>query len=237
MDYYDILINGISDDVCVVSVTNGRTWTAAELSDGRYGIALHNTGRSFARSFDTLVGLPASKAAEAVRSWNLEEASEGMAVINAFYNCEHNLRRLSAQCEYDTSCTEGMDTHGKKIALIGHLSLQPKALEGAEKVYIIERDPKPGDYPDPACEYLLPECDIVIITASAAINKTMPRILKLAENAKTVIIGPSAPLCPELLSGGVSRISGMIVRDKAEFKAWVSDGCGNPYPFGSVFMI
>lgn len=237
MDIYDTLINGIDGEPTVSAVIHGLTWTAAELSDGRFGIALRNQAATVHRRFGSLEGLGARLAAQAVRSWNLEEASEGMAVINAFYNTPARLAELDAGCGYDKSCTQGMATEGAKIALIGHLKLQPDALKGADKVYIIEREPKSGDYPDPACEYILPECGIVIMTASAAINKTLPRLLKLSENAKTVVIGPSAPLCPEILQHGITRVSGMVVRDIPAFKEWMMTESGNPYPYGDVFMI
>lgn len=237
MDYYDILISGISDGLYVERIVHGCSWIAAELSDGRYGIALHDRLCSRGRMFPTLEGLTAREAAGAVRSWNLLEASEGMAVINAFYNTPGRMEALDARCDYDKSCTQGMVTEGKKIALIGHMSLQPDALRGAEAVYIIERSPKPGDYPDSACEYLLPDCDIVIITASAAINKTLPRLLELSKNAQTVIIGPTTPMCPELKSLGIARLSGMVVRDEAAFESWTLEEPGSPYPYGDVFMI
>lgn len=237
MDIYDTLINGIDESLSVTAITRGCTWTAAELSDGRFGIALRNPSSTVGRLFGSLVGLSAHQAAQAVRSWSLEEASEGMAVINAFYNTPERISELNASCSYDKSCTQGMDTDGKKIALIGHLKLQPDALSGADKVYIIEREPKDGDYPDSACEYILPDCDIVIITASAFINKTMPRLLKLSENAKTVVIGPSAPLCPEIMQHGIDRLSGMVVGDKSSLKDWMSEYRGSPYPYGDVFMI
>ncbi len=237
MDYYDILISGISTDLYVKRIIHGMSWIAAELSDGRYGIALHDTLQSRDRMLPTLEGLSAREAAGAVRSWNLLEASEAMAVINAFYNTSERLKELGALCDYDKSCTKGMETVGKKIALIGHMSLQPEALNGASEVYIIERSPKPGDYPDSACEYLLPACDIVIMTASAAINKTLPRLLELSKNAKTIIIGPTTPMCPELKTLGISRLSGMVVRDKAAFEHWTLEKSGSPYPYGDVFMI
>ncbi len=237
MDYYDILISGIPAELYVERIIHGRSWIAAELSGGRYGIALHDTLQSRERMLPALEGLPAREAAGAVRSWNLLEASEAMAVINAFYNTPERLRELGALCDYDKSCTKGMETEGKKIALIGHMSLQPDALRGASEVYIIERSPKSGDYPDSACEYLLPSCDIVIITASAAINKTLPRLLELSKNARVVIIGPTTPMCPELKALGIARLSGMVVRDKAAFERWTLEKSGSPYPYGDVFMI
>lgn len=237
MNYYDILINGISDELYVSRIINGKSWVAAELSDGRFGIAMHYTLESRERKFDTLEGLDARTAASAVLSWNFQEATEGMAVINAYYNTPEHMDELGAHCSYNKSCTQGMVTEGKKIALIGHLSLQPDALKGASEVYIIEREPKPGDYPDSACEYILPQCDIVVMTASAAVNKTMPRLIELSKCAKTVIIGPTAPLCPELKALGIDRISGLIIRDKEAFERWAVENHGSPYPYGDVFMI
>ena len=237
MDYYDILIDGISPELYVSRIVHGKTWIAAELSDGRYGIAMRHDLESRGRLFDSLIGLSAREAAGAVRSWNLLEASESMAVINAFYNTPERMGKLGAKCGYDKSCTHGMVTEGKKIALVGHLSLQSGALDGADKVYIIERNPKAGDYPDSACEYLLPDCDIVIMTASAAINKTLPRLLELSKNADTIIIGPTTPMCPELRALGISRLSGMVVKDKEAFERWTLKTPGSPYPYGDVFMI
>lgn len=237
MDYYDILINGITEPLTVKRIIRGLSWTGAELSDGRFGIALAEKTQTRPRRFASLEGMKAREAAEAVRSWNLAEASEGMAVINAFYNTLEHMASLGAQCGYDKRCTQGMVTQGKKIALIGHLVLQPGALDGAREVVILERAPKDGDYPDSACEYILPDCDIVIMTASAAVNKTMPRLLELSKNAQSIIIGPTTPLCPELKQLGIARLSGMVVRDKAAFIDWMVENHGNPYPYGDVFMI
>ena len=170
-------------------------------------------------------------------SWNFDEASEGMAVINAFYNSPERLEKLGLKIEYSRSCTAGIETQGKKIALIGHLKLDKDALKGAEKVYIIEREPRENDYPDSACEYILPECDIVIITGSAAINKTMPRLLELSKNATTIVTGPSVPMCPELVKLGIDRMLGMVTTDKAGLIEWMKEIRGNPYPFGETFMI
>lgn len=237
MDYYGILTSGIDGELFVEKIVHGLTWTGARLSDGRFGIALNDAAASRPRLFPSLEGMPARAAAEAVRSWNFAEASEGMAVINAFYNTAEHMAELNAECSFDKRCTQGLVTQSKKIALIGHLSLQPGALDGAAEVYIIERSPKSGDYPDSACEYILPECDIVIMTASSAVNKTLPRLLQLSENAEVIIIGPTASMCPQLKALGISRISGMVVRDVPEFCDWMTENRGSPYPFGDVFMI
>lgn len=236
-EYYDILINGMERGAAVRRIVHGLAWTGAELSDGRFGIAMHTEGESIERIFPTLEGMDAADAAKAVMSWNFEEASEAMAVINAYYNSPARLDSLGLRDSLKTSVTAGMAVEGKKVALIGHLKLHKDALEGASEVYIIERDPRFGDYPDSACEYILPECDIVIITGSASVNKTMPRLLELAASVQTIVVGPTVPLCPELKACGIDRLSGMVVADIPGLISYISEVRGSPYPYGDSFTI
>ena len=100
-------------------------------------------------------------------------------------------------------------------------------LAPAKTYYILDREPKPGDYPDSACEYLLPDCDLVVVTGSAAINKTMPRILELSRNAEIVLTGPSVSLCPALLEAfPIRRLNGQaIVEPEAMAKTIVEKRC------------
>ena len=201
-DYYDLLLSSIPGDtgLTVARIVHGLSWTAAVLSDGRCGVGMHTEGESVPRRFESLVGLPARKAAEALLSWNLEEASEGQAVINAVFNTERNAVALG--CRYTESALAGLDLRDRTIGFVGHLvkhnSITPALLAPAKAWYILEREPKQGDYPDSACEYILPECDLVVITGSASINKTLPRLLELSRGAEVVLTGPSVPLCPGL---------------------------------------
>ena len=77
---------------------------------------------------------------------------------------------------------------------------------------VSERFPEPGDYPDTACEYLLPDADYVFISSSSFVNKTTPRLLDLAigGGAHTVLVGPSTPMHPLLLDLGVDTVTGYV---------------------------
>jgi uncharacterized protein (DUF4213/DUF364 family) len=96
------------------------------------------------------------------------------------------------------------------VAVIGHF-------RGLEKIAsvcdlaILERRPQPGDYPDPACEDILPRSDFVFITGVTLINKTLPRLLALSRNAFVCLVGPTVPLDPRLLEMGVSLLGGLVV--------------------------
>ena len=41
----------------------------------------------------------------------------------------------------------------------------------------------------------------------------MPRLLALAPDAFTVLVGPGTPLCPGLLGHGIDALSGLVVTD------------------------
>lgn len=45
--YYDILLDGIDTDAVVSRIVRGISWTAAVLSDGQAGVAMHTEGESF----------------------------------------------------------------------------------------------------------------------------------------------------------------------------------------------
>jgi len=53
-------------------------------------------------------------------------------------------------------------------------------------------------------------CDVVFITGTAFINKTIDHLLDLC-SGRVAIIGPSTPLWPELLNGlGSKRVAGLF---------------------------
>ena len=131
-----------------------------------------------------------------------------------------------------------MDLLGKRIGVIGHLNMPNAVYQQAKEVLILERNPRSGDYPDSACDYLLPQCDIVIMTASTLVNKTLPHLLDLCQNAYTILAGPSCPLCPGLLEMGLDRIAGLVVTDVAGMKEKIQKEIpGPPYPFGKPFLL
>ena len=211
--FYELLLDGLESEARVEKIVRGVSWTGALLSDGSCGVAMHTLGETRPRIFETLEGLPARQAARAALSWNFEEAGEGIAVINACYNTAAREKALG--CFSTASTLEGVALEGKTLGFVGHLvhhsGITAELVQKAEQFFILERDPKDGDYPDSACEYLLPDCSVAVITGSAAVNKTMPRLLELARGAQIILTGPSVPLCPGLLELGISRLNGSVI--------------------------
>lgn len=214
--FYDILLGDLPGDARVARIVRGVSWTAAVLDNGQAGVAMHTVGESRPRMLETLEGLPAREAARAALSWNFEEAGEGMAVVNACYNTEARIEALG--CRQTGSALEGVDLAGRTVGFVGHLvrhsGITEELLAPATAWYIMEKEPKPGDYPDSACEYLLPRCDLVVITGSASVNKTMPRLLELSRHAEVILTGPTVTLCPQLLDLGIRRLNGCAITDR-----------------------
>ena len=204
--YYEILQTGLPGDLTVQKLVHGISWTAAVLSDGRTGVAMHTPGETVPRMFESLLGLPLNQAGQAMLSWNMEEASEAFAAVNAFYNHDG--------CGFVKTDVEIRGrTVGMVGMMIGHSNMTQEDFISAKKLYIMDREEKAGALPDSASEFYLPLCDLVIITGSAAINKTMPRLLELSQNTEVILTGPTVTCCPELLKLGISRLSGRVITE------------------------
>ena len=176
-DYYDILLQGIDSRSTVSKLVHGVSWTAAVLSDGSCGVAMHTTGETVPRMFDTLIGRPLKEAAGAVLSWNMEEASEALAAVNAFYN-----RPDCAFLQPEAKTLDGVDLAGKRVGMIGHMI-------GHSNI----------------------TAELLALTGSAAINKTLPRLLELSRRAQVILTGPSVSCCPALTELGIDRLNGRVI--------------------------
>ena len=237
-ELYDALIDGISSDAVVADTLMGQCWTAVETS-GYFGMAMTTPVDTAPRMLSgDYRGMDLKKLAQAAKSWNLTEAGFGMAAINAYYNTPQRLDALNAYEPFDKYCTDGVDLHGKHIGVVGHLNMPQSVYEQAASVRILERSPRPGDYPDSACDWLIPQCDVVIMTASTLVNKTLPHLLDLAQNAYTILAGPSCPMCPQLLNFGIDRIAGLVITDTSGMKNKIRrEISGPPYNMGKPFLL
>ena len=236
-ELYDALIEGMGEDT-VTGTLSGRCWTAVETAD-TFGMAMTTPVDTAPRLLTgDYAGLPLRELAAAAKSWNLTEAGFGMAAVNAFYNTPQRLAALDAYEPFENYCTDGLDLRGKHIAVVGHLNMPDAIREQAASVRILERSPRPGDYPDSACDWLIPQCDVVIMTASTLVNKTLPHLLELSRDAYTILAGPSCPMCPELLEFGIDRIAGLVITDRDGMREKIRlEISGPPYPMGKPFLL
>lgn len=214
---YDQLIEVIPAGVSVVAAGVGPRWCRVRSSEGGIGMAyaFADNSRPALRDGEGLVGAPLREVASLAKSWNFAEAGIAMAAINAWYSQPeraeaHGFTRCEANNWERLFHPYSDAVAGKTVSVIGHFPFAPAALARAAELRVLERSTQAGDYPDSACEYLLPSSDYVFISGSAFVNKTMPRLLELARNATTIVVGPSTPLSPLLFDHGVDVCTGFV---------------------------
>jgi uncharacterized protein (DUF4213/DUF364 family) len=251
-ELYERLIEGIPRGIGVKNWTLGRRWSFVE-SEAGVGIAMTLKGaRALGMGGGFLGGDPAfdcavelRELAAYARSWCFEEASIGVAALNSFYNAPENNPELKAcLCKEDGSFVEGRlarqsdiiaseirNHRGGKVAVIGHFHNLEEFAESCT-LSILERNPSGSDFPDPACEFILPEQDLVIITGTSLTNKTLPRLLELSRKVRTVLAGPSCVCAPALFDYAVDKIGGAVVVDSSEAQLWLSHGIHLPFGHG-----
>jgi uncharacterized protein (DUF4213/DUF364 family) len=111
------------------------------------------------------------------------------------------------------------------VALVGHFPFIPQLRQSAGNLWVIEQNPAEDEFPAEAASDLLPQADIIAITASALVNHTLDSLLALCPKQTTVmILGPSTPLSPVLFDHGAAIISGTRVLDEAAVLRTVGQG-------------
>jgi hypothetical protein len=226
-EIYDTLIEAVPPGSTVRAFLAGLHWFAVR-SEGT-GLAMTpREGDACLPRAGEVAGMRTRDLAASLKSWNLHEAALGLAAINSALNARTSLESMAGLC-YEQQPNEDVFTclldefRGKKVAVIGHF----RNLERVQAVCdlsILERRPQAGDFPDPACEWILPEQDYVIITATTLINKTLPRLLELSRRARVVLAGPSTPLTPKLLEFGIEMLGGLVVEDEARVWTVIQEG-------------
>ncbi|MDX9991919.1 MAG: DUF364 domain-containing protein [Anaerolineales bacterium] len=178
--------------------------------DHRANPLVRNAGQLHAMTATDLAGL--------VESPSFTETSIGLATINAL---------LPRQPEKwaDLNAGQYLAEHGagKNVAVVGHFPFVERLRDVAKNLWVFELLPRPGDIPARFAPDLIPQADLVAITATTLINKTFQGLIELCQpGARVILIGPSTPLSPVLYAHGIDILSGTIVSDIQRTLAGVS---------------
>lgn len=154
------------------------------------------------------------------RSESLLEAAIGMAAINSL------LEVKDEEClELNASELIAEKGKGKKVVIVGHFPFIPKLREIVKELWVIEKNPREGDFTEVEAENLIPQADVVGITGTAFTNHTIEQLLKLPDpKAYIVLLGDTAPLSPILFDYGINAISGTRVINPELALRCVSEG-------------
>ena len=224
---YDDLIAAIPHDLTIQECLIGLHWTL--ICSHTTGISLNVRGehQRFSMVGD-VKGMPVRRLAEYIKSWNFLDATVGVAAINSVFNTREQVEKMTGRSLDSNKKKNAFEYFvekvcGKKVAVIGHFP-GLEDLSDICQLSILERHPETGDYPDSACEYLLPEQDVVFITATTLTNKTLPRLLELSSHAFTVLVGPSTPMTPVMFRYGIDVLAGSVVIDPESTWHTVQEG-------------
>lgn len=204
-ELYDALINGIPENIKILDACSGQVWSYLESEVGTgVAMSLSDMTRPPVLTKDW-TDMTLKEASKLIKSWNFAEASLGLCAINAWYNQPIHEKGEDAFLAYQK------EVAGKNVAVIGHFPFLEKRFSPICNLIILERNPQEGDYPDTACEFLLPKQDYVFITGVTLVNKTLPRLLELSKNAKIILVGPSVPMATQLFDFGVDALESFQV--------------------------
>lgn len=208
MEILDRIIASIKEDHAIHQIVTGIHWTAVM---SRY-CGLSSTFQDPPpHRMVTDVGRLAEKSALELAAYTGSdiqlEASIGMAALNSLIAIdEKRCARLNA---FDVLAEKGKD---KDIAIVGHFPFVPKLRKFARNLWVLDKNPRPGDLPSKDAVSVLPRADVVGITGTSFINHTAGELLGLCrEDAWVMMIGATSPFSPIMFDYGVDMIAGSKV--------------------------
>ncbi len=225
MPIIDDLLSSINSqpDIPARDVLVGLYWTAVHGS--KVGLAatptditccfstdVKNVGRLHTRSVREL--------AEGLRSSHPLEVTIGMAALNSLIEVdEAGGVAINAR---EVLLDRG---RGKNVATIGHFPFTDALRDVAANTWVLELNPTEGDVPAERAPELLPQADVIGLTATTLLNGTFEALAELfPPHALVVMLGPSTPLSPVLFDYGVNMLGGALVTDPAAAFHYIGQG-------------
>jgi uncharacterized protein len=139
-----------------------------------------------------LAGRRASELAEWARSSSPLACAVALATLNALTDAPPEAIEADQLTELRITSRDVIGMVGYFGPLVEPLHSRAKALHIFERRSGVATDV----LPEAAAAQMLPQCDVVILSATTLINRTLDNLLCLSRNAHEVaILGPSTPLC------------------------------------------
>lgn len=179
-----------------------------ELSDGSFGLSTYD-GQ----------GKKLKVERERVKSFLEQRKFENtffraifLAICNAYYNREQRLINVHYQKAHHFLYEQ---KEIKSIASIGRFPFIKKIADKNRNISIFELNPEEGEF----CRndyHLLNNYQTVFITAMTLMNGTFDEVFSFcSESGHTILIGPTTPFHPVLLTSGIHTIAGAVIDDGA----------------------
>lgn len=153
----------------------------------------------------------AAELAALLTSTSPPEASVGLAAANALLGDR-------AEAATDDKAVDILRERGsgRRVAMIGHFPFAGALREHCDELWVFERglNRRREDYGEESMEQLLPQADVVAVTATTLLNRTLPAVMAAVRpDAFLMMLGPSTPLTPALFDFGFDVLCGTVVED------------------------
>jgi uncharacterized protein (DUF4213/DUF364 family) len=226
MAVIDDLLAGVpsgAPDFPVRDVLVGLYWTAvygrhvglaATPSETRccFSTEIEGVGELHKHSINELVAL--------TKSAHPLEVSIGMAAVNSLIDLneddgvELNVRDLLLE-----------RGRGRTVVTVGHFPFTDALRQAAARLWVLELEPADDDQPADAAPDLIPQADVIGLTATTLLNGTFDALARLfPPGAVVAMLGPSTPLSRVLFDYGVTILGGVVVRDPETAFHYVGQG-------------
>jgi uncharacterized protein (DUF4213/DUF364 family) len=225
MKILEVLIDSIEKtDAPVKEVRRGLHWTAVI---SRFCGLSSTMTRDFcsheeqqADAMGSLTDMTAFELARLSLSENITEASLGLAALNSLIGVDID------KCVNIDGLELAFKIGGNKnISVIGHFPFVERLGKVAKNLWVIEKHPGLGDYPEDTSRDYLPMSDIIVISGTTLINHTLPSILALCpEGSVKILLGPTTPMATALFDYGIDALAGSTVINQQALLKEISEG-------------
>jgi uncharacterized protein len=207
----------------------GLGYTAVALEDGRCGLAYTLHEKDYASctviaEAGTLAGRRASELISWMKQSDVTACAIGLATANALIDIPHGAAESDILDLLPVGPEDAVGMIGYFGPLVGSIRKRARVL------HIFERKPIPdlGVLPDSAAVDLLPQCQVVVLSATTILNQTIDGLLDCCREAREIaILGPSTPFLPDSFrKRGVTILSGVQVIDGPQVLRVVSEAGG-----------
>jgi uncharacterized protein (DUF4213/DUF364 family) len=218
------LLASLRNDATVRRVLVGAHWTVVSAGGCGMAATLLDEGPHGERMIRGVGGLRGGSAQALARyalSDHPMEASIGVAALNALLPAEP----AAAVDEVDAATILVERGRGRGVAVVGHFPFLPRLREVARTLWVLELHPGAGELPPSAAADVLPQAEVLAITSTTLINRTLAGLLALRRpDAFVMLLGPSTPLSPVLFDHGIDALSGVRIVDEEALFRTVMEG-------------